>query len=218
MNKSAAIISVIIALSFAISAMAYGILPDRIASHWNAAGEADGYMPKFWGLLPIPLMLMVFGLLFAAIPRIDPLRANIEKFIGYYEGFIMIFFIFMLAVQVHIILWNSGTRISPNLTFPLGMGALFYYIGILCSKAKRNWFIGIRTPWTLSSDRVWDRTHQLAGKLYKIAGIISLFGAFFGVYAFLFILVPVIAVSIYTVVYSYVEYKRENKGHPSRRS
>ncbi|MGQ9811085.1 MAG: SdpI family protein [bacterium] len=79
-------------------------------------------------------------------------------------------FIFMLSIHFQVILWNVGNKISPNLTLQLGIGLLCFYIGILLKNAKRNWFIGIRTPWTVSSEKVWDETHKIAGKLFKIAG------------------------------------------------
>ena len=90
-------------------------------------------------------------------------------------------------------------------------GGLFYYCGILAKNAKRNWFIGIRTPWTLSNEKVWDKTHRVGGQLLKIAGIIALFGVFFPSYALLFIFAPVVLVAAYTITYSYIEYKKEVK-------
>jgi uncharacterized membrane protein len=95
---------------------------------------------------------------------------------------------------------------------PIGLGLLFFYIGILCENAKRNWFIGIRTPWTLSSDKVWDKTNKLGGKLFKIAGVVALFGIFFRSYTMYFVLVPAISFAVYTIVYSYLEYRKETIG------
>lgn len=74
-----------------------------------------------------------------------------------------------------------------------------------------NWFIGIRTPWTLSNEKVWDKTHKVGGKMFKIAGVIALFGFFFRNYALFLTLVPVIFIVIYTFVYSYNEYQKETK-------
>jgi len=88
---------------------------------------------------------------------------------------------------------------------------LLYYSGTLTEKAKQNWFVGIRTPWTLSSEKVWQKTHKIGGKLFKICGIIALLGFFFPDLAFLFILVPLLSVCVYTIVYSYFEYKKEVK-------
>jgi len=210
-RKSGIIIFGIILLSFIISIYFYPQMPEKIASHWNAQGQVDGYMSRFWGLFLMPFVLVGLALLFTAIPRIDPLKTNIEKFRKYYDGFIILFFIFMLSIHFQIILWNLGIEISPNIIVPIGIGLLFFYTGVLCDNAKRNWFIGIRTPWTLSSERVWDKTHKIGGRLFKIAGVIAFIGIFFERYAVFFILVPVFLLAIYTFIYSYFEYQKEVK-------
>ncbi len=77
--------------------------------------------------------------------------------------------------------YYSGIKVSelvPNAMLPAGIGLLFYYIGVLMENAERNWFIGIRTPWTLSSDRVWRQTNRLGGRLFRAAGIAAMLGAF----------------------------------------
>jgi uncharacterized membrane protein len=211
MRKSGLAIWLLVLLAFVLSIAAYPQMPEQIASHWNARGEVDGYMSRFWGLFFLPLLLAGLVLLFLAIPRIDPLRANIVEFQSYYDGFIIVFCLFMLLVHVQVILWNSGIEISPNLTFPIVFGLMFYYIGILLEHAKRNWFIGIRTPWTLSSEQVWAKTHQRGAKMFKLAGGIAVLGVFFLDYAFLFILAPVLLMAVYLVVYSYWTYRVEVK-------
>ena len=159
----------------------------------------------------MPFLLLGVGLLFIVIPRIDPLRENIEKFRKQYDGFRILFFIIMLVIYLQMLFWNLGVKISPNVIFPIVIGFLFFYAGVLCENAKRNWFIGIRTPWTLSSERVWEKTHKVGGKLFKSAGVVAIIGGFFQRYAFLFILIPVILISVYTIVYSYIEFQREIK-------
>jgi uncharacterized membrane protein len=197
---------------FIICACLYPQLPERMASHWNTRGEVDGYISKFWGMFLLPFILLGITLLFIAVPRIDPLKANIEQFRSYYDGFITLLLIFMLVIHVQLILWNIGIKISPNITVPVGLGILFFYIGILFEKAKRNWFIGIRTPWTLSSEQVWDKTHQIGGRLFKIAGIISLLGILSRDHALFFVIVPVIVIAVYLVIYSYLAFQKEMKG------
>jgi uncharacterized membrane protein len=209
MRRSELIIGVMVLLAFITSIAVYPSMPDQMASHWNARGEVDGYIGRFWGLFLLPLIFVGLALLFLAIPRIDPLQANIEQFRRYYDGFVILLFIFLLSIYTHTILWNISIEISPNITFPIGVGILLYYSGILLEHAKRNWFIGIRTPWTLSNDRVWERTHQRGAKLFKIAGVIAVAGVFFERYAMFFVLVPVILVAIYTISYSYFEYQKE---------
>jgi uncharacterized membrane protein len=205
-----AIIAVII-LTFGFTIAVYPSAPDLVASHWNAAGEVNGYMSKFWGLFLVPFIMTGFVALLAFLPRIDPHKENYEKFLGYYEGFILLFALFLMAIQVQIVLWSIGYQVSPNITFPLLVGALFIYIGFLLGHAEQNWFVGIRTPWTLSSKTVWKKTHELGGKLFVIAGIISCLGIFAGVYALWFVLVPALAVAVITVAYSYYEFQKELK-------
>jgi len=210
-RKSEILIVGIALLSFAIGVYYYPQMPEQMASHWNAKGQVDDYLSKFWGLFLIPIALVPLALFFIVFPRIDPLRENIEKFRRYYDGFVILFMVFMVFVYFQTILWNIGIKLSPNLFLPIGAGIMFIGTGILVENTKQNWFIGIRTPWTMSSESVWDKTHRMAGKLFKIAGVIAIVGILFQSYAVYFVLVPAILVAVYTVGYSYFEYKKEMK-------
>ena len=183
-------------------------MPELIASHWNGQGQVDSYMSKFWGLFLMPLISFGLLLLLLFVPKLDPLKANIKKFRKYYDFFILILILFLFYLYLLTVLWNLGIKFDMNLVFPPAFGTLFFYIGILTEKAKRNWFIGIRTPWTLSSDKVWEKTHKIGGKMFKTAGLLAIFGIFFNDYALYFSIIPVIFVAVYTVFYSYFEYKK----------
>lgn len=159
----------------------------------------------------MPLMITCIALLFLVIPRIDPMKENIEKFRNYYDGFIILLILFMVAVHLYTLLWNIGIRTDSNVVLSIGIGLLYYGTGVLTENAERNWFIGIRTPWTLSSDRVWKKTNQLGGKLFKIAGIIAILGVLLPSFTTFFIIVPVIFIVVFSFVYSYVEYQKELK-------
>jgi uncharacterized membrane protein len=202
----------LVLVAFVISVYFYPKMPEHMASHWNAQGQVDGYMGKNTGLFIMPCVMAGMAALLYFIPYFDPLRRNIEKFRPYYEGLIVLMCVFMLATHYQIILWNLGIKISPNMVLPVGIGLLFYYCGVLCEHSKRNWFIGIRTPWTLSSDRVWARTHRVGGRLFKVAGIAAFVGIAFQKYVIYFILVPMIAVAVFTIVYSFVIYQQEKQG------
>jgi uncharacterized membrane protein len=199
----------LVLVAFAVSVCFYPKMPQRMASHWNAKGQVDGYAGKGTALFVLPCVMAGMAVLLYFIPYIDPLKRNIERFRPHYEGFIVFMCIFILAIHYHTILWNLDIKISTNVVLPVGIGLLFFYCGILCERAKRNWFIGIRTPWTLSNDRVWERTHRIGGKLFKITGIAAFAGIAFQKYALYFILVPVIAVSVFVVVYSFLIYQQE---------
>jgi len=211
MRLSNIIITAVILLSFAIGIYLYPQMPDNMISHWNAAGQPDGFMPKFWGLFLMPIISVGMFLLFLAIPRIDPLKQNIDKFRGYFDGMIVLIIVFLFYIFMLSIFWNIGFTFSMIQALVPALGLLFIYMGLLVSKAKRNWFIGIRTPWTLSSEKVWDKTHSLGGKMFAASGIIALFGMLFLDYAIWLVLVPVLFSAIYAMVYSYFEYRKETK-------
>lgn len=208
-GKTQIVTAITVLLFFAIAGYFYPQMPERMTSHWNASGEADGYMSKFWGLFLVPFISLGLSALLLIIPKIDPLKANIDKFKGYYYGFVIMLLIFLLYLYLLTIFWNLGLRFNMVQLLAPAFGVLFYFCGVLLTKAKRNWLIGIRTPWTLSNDRVWDKTHLIGGKLFKSAGAVAIIGAFFPQYAIFFILVPVILVAFFAVIYSYFEYQRD---------
>jgi uncharacterized membrane protein len=208
-----AIIAVLF-ITFVISIALYPGLPDLIPTHWNAAGEVNGYMQKFWGVFLVPFLMLGFTALLTFIPRIDPKRANYAKFQDYYDGFILVFALFFLAVQMMILLWALGIPISPNILFPVLVGVLFFYIGILLDHTEPNWFVGIRTPWTLSSETVWRKTHKRGALAFKIAGVFMVSGILIQDYVIYLVLALGIGVAAYTVVYSYQEYQKEQHEIP----
>ena len=203
----------LIVFAFAVAIYFYPKLPAAMPSHWNEQGEPDATTSKVWVLFLLPSAMCVLWGIFLLIPRIDPLKANIAEFRPYYDGFVILIIFFMIFVQLQLILWSQGTKIAPVKLLPFGFGLIFYYAGILCGHAKRNWFIGVRTPWTLTSDNVWMKTNKLGGTLFKLTGIISLFGVWFPDRSVYFIFVPGVITAITVVVFSYMEYKKEIAGN-----
>jgi len=202
----------LIAFAVAFSVSVYGKLPDQMASHWNTANQVDGYISRFWGALLMPVISIGMILLFLIIPQIDPLKANIAQFREYFNAFIALMVVFLVYMHVLTILWNLGyDKFNMGTAMLPAIGLLFIFAGIMMGKAKRNFFIGIRTPWTLSNDHVWDKTHQLGSKLFILSGILALLGAFFADYAIWFILVPVLGSTLFLFVYSYLLYQQETK-------
>ncbi len=202
-------IILIIVLTLAITVLTYPALPDRIPSHWDINGDVNGYSSTLWGVLIVPVIMVALTALLFLLPRIDPLRANYQKFRRYYDGFILVFAAFLFIIQLQILLSGLGYPVGPTLVYPIILGGLFIYLGFLIEHAEQNWFVGIRTPWTLSSEQVWKKTHARGGTLFKIAGIIAIAGVLFGRYSLWFVMVPILAVAVYLVVYSYREFQRE---------
>lgn len=206
------IVIALIVIASTVSAFLAPRMPEQMASHWNAAGQVDGYMSKFWGLFLMPIMAAGMLLLFLAIPSIDPLKANIAAFREYFNTFIVLFTVFLLYMHGLTLTWNLGyTGFDMGAAMLPALGLFFVYAGVMMAKAKRNWFIGVRTPWTLSSDTVWDATHRLGAKLFIGSGLLAIFGVFFGAYALWFVCVPLLGSALFLVVYSYVLYQRETK-------
>lgn len=201
-------ILIIILISFGIAYYYYPQMPDQMASHWNAKGEVDGYMSKFWGLYLMPSITVLMYLMYLLIPKIDPLKKNIEKFRTYFDWFILLIVVFLLYIYALTIAANLGYVFNMTTMILPAIGVLFIYIGFLVQHAERNWFIGIRTPWTLSSDEVWKKTHNLGGKLFKIAGVLILVSFLFESIAFWIIICVAIIAGLYPVVYSYFEYEK----------
>ncbi|MBI4019476.1 MAG: SdpI family protein [Candidatus Aenigmarchaeota archaeon] len=209
MRKVRIAILIVFLSTLAASLYFYAQLPEMMPSHWNAEGDVDSYMPKAWGAFLVPFLIAAIACLLLFIPETDPMKQNVDRFRNYYDGFVILLAVFMAGVHFQLILWALGVEISPNNTFPIGIGIMFFYIGILLEKSRRNWFIGIRTPWTMSSDRVWEKTHKLGGILFKIAGLVSLTGVFFPAYSVLLILISAILAAVFCVIYSYFEYQKE---------
>jgi len=209
MKTSEKIILGIILASFTIGIWFYPRMPERMASHWNFRGEVDGYVSRCWGLFLMPFISLILVALFILLAKIDPLKENVESFRKYFDDFIILILGFLFYLYVLTIFWNLEFRFNMALAISPAFAGLFYYCGILMENSKRNWFIGIRTPWTLSSERVWLKTHKIGGKLFKIVGMISIFGILFKSYALFLIFMPILGIAIYLSIYSYLEYKKE---------
>jgi len=202
----------IILISFIIGAFLYPQMPDIIPSHWNAQGEIDGYMDKFWGLFLLPMISVGLFALFVYLPKFEPRKMNLESFKEYYQGILLVTIGFLFYIFILTILAAFGYKFNMVQMMAPAFAAMFFYIGVALEKVKSNFFVGIRTPWTISDDVVWEKTHKLGGKLFKASAIITFFGLFFKEIAFLLMIVPILAVSAFAVAYSYVEYKKIHKG------
>lgn len=199
--------------TIAFSAAIYGRLPEQMASHWGVEDQVNGYISRFWGAFLMPVVSVGMLALFLLIPNIDPLKANIAKFREFFNTFIVLILAFMLYTHFLTIFWNLGYQnFKMSAAMLPAMGLLFMYIGLMLRKAKRNWFIGIRTPWTLSSDTVWDETHRIGSILFFISGVLTLIGGLVGgLAAFLLIFIPLMGSTIFLITYSYVLYRRETR-------
>src|SRR5512142_2230540 len=139
----------ILVLLMLIAATIVGIvlwnrLPDPMASHWGVNDQVNGYMSKFWGVFLMPLITLGMLLLFLVIPSIDPLKANIAQFRDVFNLFIVLIVAFMIYIYFLTLRWNLGyTDFGMSKAMLPALGILFFFIGYMLRKAKRNFFIGI---------------------------------------------------------------------------
>ena len=206
---------VVAALAAAVSVWAYPLLPDMVVTHWNLRGAPDGYSSRFWAVAVMPLVMLGLTGVFAVLPKMDPRRENYAKFLDSYWLIANAILVFMGVAHVLILANGLGYSVQIDRLLPLGVGLLFAFLGNYLTRIEPNWFIGIRTPWTLSSDTVWRKTHRTGGWLFVIGGIVIAAGAFAPRGAFLpLFVVTVVVVALIPVVQSYILWKREQHDRP----
>ena len=196
-----------VALSFLVALALYARLPDRVATHWNGRGVADGFLPKPWGALILPLVMASVWLLLWLIPRVSPRGYGLERSHRAYAIVQAAIMAFLFVVTVMALLAATGAPVSIARVIPAAVGALFMVLGNFLPKFTRNFFVGVRTPWTLASDEVWLRTHRLAGALFVAAGLLIVSSSLIGA-GMIAILPAVGAVALAPVIYSFVIYRR----------
>lgn len=204
-----------VALAAAFSVWAYPQLPAQVATHFNLHGQPNGWSSRALATVLAPALALLIALVFTVLPHIDPRGANYAKFGPTY--WTLANAVLVLVAGLHVVTLGKaiGWDVNMNRVVSLGVGGLFVLLGNLMTRIRPNWFVGIRTPWTLSSDTVWRRTHRFGGFAFMIAGVCvavtalltsswALYGAI-GVAA---------AAGLGTVVYSYVLWRAERDAGP----
>jgi uncharacterized membrane protein len=193
----------------------YSSLPDRVATHWNAANQIDGWSSPETVAFTMPLLFLGLYLLLSFIVYLDPFRKNIESFYHIFWHMKLAFVIFLAIVYLTIIINAlSEQSLAVDKIIILTVAALFIYLGFLMPSFKRNFFIGIRLPWTISSTEVWQATHKVGRNVFILLGIIiALSTLLSGEIALIIILGSVMLAIIYLGFYSYFKFKNlpENK-------
>jgi uncharacterized membrane protein len=198
--------SVILAIYF------YQHFPERVPVHWDVNGRVNGWGPKGVGAFTFPVLLVATYFLFNILSRIDPRKKRYAEFSKTYAIIKTAIMLVFFSIYIITGLYSLGRVISVDFWIPLLIGIMFVVIGNYLGNIKNNYFVGIRTPWTLSSEKIWDETHRLGGKLFMVGGVLMALTGFLPSVARmpLFILV-VLAVAAAPVVYSYLLYKRSKK-------
>ena len=198
------------ALAAGVSVWAYPRLPPTLATHWSLNGTPDGFSSRLMAVSIVPVVLVFMTVLFNVLPKVDPRRENYARFLSSYWLIANAVILFLLLAHALIIASGLGYAVRIDRLMPLGVGLLFVFLGNYLTRVEPNWFVGIRTPWTLSSDTVWRRTHRTGGWLMVIGGLVLAIGAFVARSAFLVLFVAtIIIVAVIPIVQSYVLWKKE---------
>jgi uncharacterized membrane protein len=195
--------------ALAVAALSYPHLPETIAIHWNASGTADNYASKAVGLGLFVGLVAGLYLLHRFGPALDPLSRSVRSTRGY-DAFVALVLAFLVSVEMLVVAWNLdlvpvvlGSLLCPP------FAVLSYAIGLVVERVDRNAVVGVRTPWTLASDAVWDATHERAAPAFKLAAPLTLPGvAFAGEVAVAFAVGPMLLAAAYATGYSFVAYRR----------
>jgi uncharacterized membrane protein len=204
--------AIVIAIAAAASAILYGRLPDRMAVHWNFSGEPDRFGTRLEGAWVLPAIMVGVWLVTRLLPKIDPRRENYAKMESTYEFVVNAVLTVMLAMHFVVLATALGYQVPMRRVVPLLFGAFFIALGNVLPRARPNWWFGVRTPWTLSSDRVWTRTHRVAGYAMTIAGLVVLLSAAVpGLWPLVGAMAVAVVAAFWMVIYSYIAWRQENR-------
>ena len=207
MIRTYQIICVVAILFIVISAVvAYPYLPDPIPTHWNFRGEVDGYGSP-WIVFLIPLIELPLFLLFYAIPWLSPKHFKVDTFKGTYWYIVALITLLMAYIHGLLLLAYLGFTVRITTALMVGMFLSFAALGNVLGKVKKNFFVGVRTPWTLASDRVWNETHRLAAWLFTAGGIGGAAACLLGAPVWLPVVI-IIPAALFPIVYSLFRYKQ----------
>lgn len=209
----------VIAAMFAMAAVAWSHVPERMPIHWNMQGEVDGYGGKFAGLLLIPLLAIGLYFLLLFIPRLDPAYQNYAQFAGTYLALRFAMLLFLAAIFAATVLSALGYRVPILSVVAWSMAGLFALLGAVMHRIRPNWLVGVRTPWTLSSELSWTKTHRLAGWLFGLLAAIMIVWGMMPNATMFVVTMATLGVSVLAmVVYSYRVYCDDPNRSPVRGS
>ncbi|HPA53375.1 MAG TPA: SdpI family protein [Thermoanaerobaculia bacterium] len=169
-------------LAILLADLAFGLwalprLPERVPVHWNAAGEADAFGASWPHAVLPPLVGLTLWTVVLLLPLVDPLRRNYARFPGTLKLVRWLLPLMCVAVHMTVTLSGLGLPVDDGATVRAIVAVFFVVFGNSMAKLRHNWFVGIRTPWTIASEEVWTRTHRLAAPIWVTGGLVQLVGA-----------------------------------------
>jgi uncharacterized membrane protein len=202
----------IVGAGFALSLLLYDRLPERFATHWDASGTADGWSSRWRGAFLLPCIMLAGATLLLVLPRINQRRANYDKFGSVYALIVNSVLGVHLVLHTAILAVALGRHVPIDTVAIISVGVLLIVIGSVLSRRRSSFFVGTRTPWTLSSDTIWTRTHQLGGYALIASGLVVILSAALHGRARLLLMLTAMTVgALVPVVYSYLVWSRKGR-------
>lgn len=196
----------------AISVWSYPQLPDQVATHFGINGQPNDYSSKLFAVTSMPVLMLLIWALLVWVPKIDPRKENFPRFLGGYQWIQVATMLVLLVAHITMMMNGLGYAVNISVFTMLSVGVLFVTIGNVMPRFRSNFFVGIRTPWTLSSEETWRRTHALGARIFIISGIAIMLGALApATWQFAIIIGAVIAIVGGTMIGSYYYYKNSAK-------
>lgn len=195
---------------YAAGALVYSKLPDVIPSHWNFQGQADSFQPKTYGTWLLPTLALIMAILFPFFRRIDPKSENYPKFEHVWEIIqlsIIGILAYIYAIQLYVSL-NPELSEQVGRFVVFGIGVLFVVLGNYMGKIRQNFFVGMRTPWTLSDPEIWSKSQRFAGWMFVVGGLLMMAEGFLWPTKGASLFGVVLIVSLAPIAYSYMLYRK----------
>jgi len=196
---------------FIIGGFLYNDLPKEVPTHWNFQGVVDDTGSKTWATWLIPGISLLMLILFPLLAKIDPKKKNYKNFKDSWEHMqtiMILFFAYIYGITMYITINPTSGNLIGELMMS-GIGVLFIILGLLMRKIKQNYFVGIKTPWTLEDTKVWDKTHEFGGWAFAAAGLIFLVNAWLQVQFTITFIIVITGIILAPIVYSYLISKKQ---------
>ena len=187
----------------------YPSLPDQVPTHWNFQGQPDGYSSKAVASLIMPLLPLGLYIFLTLLPKIDPKKDNYGKFALPYEKIRTATVLVIAGFTALPILTSLGYNVNISLISRIAVPLLIILNGNYLGKIRYNYFTGIKTPWTLASEEVWNKTHRVGGRMMVVGGFVSLLSLFTPpTYGMILMLAGLLVPAILAIIYSYILYRK----------
>ncbi|MEW9571004.1 SdpI family protein [Rhodanobacter sp. Si-c] len=164
---------VFVAVAVAAGAWLYPQLPAEVPTHWDLHNHVNGITSRFWAAAFPTLGVLAVAVLSVVLPAASPRQFAIRRFGDVWGVLMLVMQGFVLVASLGMLLAGAGYAVSMPTIVMLATGVLYLLLGNYMGKLRRNFFIGIRTPWTLASDAVWERTHRFGGRLFMLGGLVT---------------------------------------------